>query len=576
MFKKAKRFCTIILSVLLLICIFSEVGLVFANQAGASVSVKFTGDEAKIAGFAQCEISVTPAPGGAKAGYYVVYYTDGKQVLPDYDEATAIPITGGTVTGGISDGMMLPQGAKGIAVFESSTYFLSKTPSLGDAIATAEIPEAKRTPDFGQVQFSFGALSDTHMNYQQYDRGAYEKLRHSMDFFAKQEMDIVIITGDMTGDQSDTPGLEAQYEKHLEILKASNFDAKKVYEAIGNHGNTPEDTRLMDQYLGGKDEIHPYPNSPYYHILFEGKGKARDNLFIFMAQELQKSGDSAACDNFSKRQIDWLESLLSEYDNDQTNTFVIIHSPFLGYGAGDIKNGTYTNCITLKPQYTQNLRLQTLLEIYKDAIVMSGHSHVSFYENANYSDENNHFARTVHIGSNCQPCAYGGAATLTRNYDGRNNVTPTYGSEGYTVEVYKDFIVYTGYNFSTGKKIPDACLLIPVKAYGEMENEAIIETPEEAPKEEQAPAAPSTGPTVEKPEMQESVDSSAPVTPDAEGTLSQPKDPSPGNQNGLLASDLEFEDGTVRSSTWIWILAGVLLVVAVAVTVIVLLVRQKK
>ena len=40
-------------------------------------------------------------------------------------------------------------------------------------------------------------------------------------------------------------------------------------------------------------------------------------------------------------------------------------------------------------------------------------------------------------------------------------VTVEYGSEGYTVEVYERYIVFTGYNFSTGKKIPAACLLMP-------------------------------------------------------------------------------------------------------------------
>lgn len=571
-----KRICAVILSLLFIVGLSAEVGRVFANGA-ASVSIQFTGDEAKRAGFAQSEITVTPGAAGAKAGYYVVYYTDGQQVLAGYDEATAIKITGGTAKGGITDGHLLPKGAKGIAVFESNTHYLTKTPNIKEAIATAEIPAAKQTPDFGAVEFSFGAISDTHMNYEQYDRGAYEKLRNSMNFFAKEQMDIVVITGDMTGDRGDGPSLEEQYEKHKEILKGSDFPQNKVYEGIGNHGNTPADAALMTQYLGGKDENHPFKNSPYYHVLFKGKNGARDNLFIFMAQEIEASSESSSRDNFSKRQIDWLEDLLERYGETDANIFLIIHSPFLQHGAGDIENGTYTNCITLNPKYEQTMRLQTLLEIYKDSIVMSGHSHISFYENANYSDLGNDFARTVHIGSNCQPCGYGGTASHIRSFDGRRNVTPTYGSEGYTVEVYKDYIIYTGYNFSTGQRIPAACLILPVEGYGEAEGEDLTEVPGQIdPVTPDAPAG-------QQPEKAPATDQPAgPADSEQQGTEnSQPNqngDLTQAPQNGqVLIDGIEGpEDGGIHHSSWIWIgVLGALLFVAPGIILLIILCKKK-
>lgn len=461
-----KRFCAAALSALFVLAVFQGVGMVSANQNKATVSIQFTGDEAEYAGFAQCEITVTPTENGAKSGFYVIYYTDGKQVLGDYDEATAIKITGNKSTGTISDGMMIPHGANGIAVFESSTYFLSETPDIKDAIATAEIPASKRTPDFGKKEFSFGALSDTHMNYEQHNRGAYKKLEDTMNFFAEKKMDLVFIAGDVVGDRGENPDLEAQYEKHIEIINNSNFDLKNVYESTGNHGNTPADVPLHSKYLKGANEVHPYENSPYYYVLFEGENGSRDNIFIFLSQELKAPGDSAKYDNFSKAQIDWFEGVLSQYA-DNSNVFISCHAPFLSngakFGAGDVPKGTYNACIDFKSEFPQNMRLKTLLEQYKHAIVMSGHTHVSFYENANYSNLNGKFAHTVHIGSNCQPCAYGGGTALQRSFDGRKEVTPEYGSEGYTVDVYSDYIVYTGYNFSTGKKIPDACFIIRTK-----------------------------------------------------------------------------------------------------------------
>ena len=593
MFKTLKMFCIAALSALMMLSIFSEVGFVFANESSARVSIKFIGDEAKTPGFAQSEITVTPGQNGAETGYYVVYYTDGERVLTDYDEATAIKITGSTVKGNISDGIMLPKGAKGIAVFESKTYFLSETPDIRAAIATAEIPAAKRTPDLGKVQFSFGALSDTHMNYQQYDRGAYEKLSYSMNFFAQKGMDIVVITGDVTGDRGEKTDLEAQYEKHKEILEASSFPADKVYEAIGNHGNTPADANLLYQYLGGSDEKHAYKGSPYYQVLFKGKDGGRDNLFIFMAQEINASGDSSAYDNFSKKQINWLENLLSRNYNDNTNIFITIHSPFQRFGAGDIKNGSYTNCIAFKPEFEQTMRLKMLLEEYKGVIVLSGHSHVSFYENANYSDENNEFARMVHIGSNCQPCGYGGGTELIRGYDGRRYIDATYGSEGYTVEVYSDFIVYTGYNFSTGKKIPAACLIISTKAQVEKEdipadnpskpseeNDTPLNTgkpndTDTSDQEESSGLIDSTDkPTGSKPsDTQDILENETPSKP-----LDQPSSDDVLSTEDHFGSFLDDDNNQNKSNAWIWIFLSVVAIVVIVVIVVIVLVvvRRKK
>ncbi len=473
MHKTVRIFLSVLLSFILLQGSVKETAVVFAAPSKASVTIEFTGDEAALPGFAQSKITVTPGEGGKANGYYLVYYTDGTAVLPDYDEALVIPAKNGSkVTGEITDGKMLPAAAKGIAVFESETPFMDMAPDIKNAVATASLPENKLGPDLGLLEFSFGALSDTHMNYEQHNRGAYSKLRNTMDFFAEKEMDMVLIAGDATGDRGETPDLEEQYEKHVEIIKSSAFPFEKVYEAIGNHGNTAEDRPLLAKYLGGSDEVHPFENSPYFHVLQKGEGDARDNLFIFMAQELTKPGESADRDNFSKAQIDWLEDVLAQYGGTDTNLFVIIHAPFLSFGAGDISGGSYKASIAFKPQYTQNQRLKTLLKTYKNAVVMSGHTHTSFYDNANYSDISGAFARTVHIGSNAQPCGYGTGSSRIVSFDGRREVTPEYGSEGYTVEVYSNYIVYTGYNFSTGKKIPDACLILPVMAYPTAEKES--------------------------------------------------------------------------------------------------------
>ncbi len=465
MIRFVKPAFVILFALILSFTCFSGVSMVFANENSTTVDITYVGENQFMAGFAECEIRVTPGENAPTNGYYLVYYTDGENLLANYDEVTAIPMDNGQpVTGYISHGIMIPGEAKGIAVFEHTTYYSSKALDIKNAVATAPISTTKLNPDLGKKHFSFGALSDTHMNYEQHNRGAYAKLKNSMNFFAQQNMDAVIIAGDVTGDRGESPDLEAQYEKHIEIINNSNFPIENVYESVGNHGNTPSDSPLLSQYLSNQKEQHPFENSPYYHVLFQTKN-GNDNLFIVMAQELNGPGDSAAYDNFSKEQMDWVEGLFRQYGNTNTNIFVVLHSPFLKFGAGDIPNGTYNACIAFQEEYTQTMRLKALLETYKNTIVMSGHTHVSFYENANYSNENGSFTHTVHVGSNSQPCAYGENQTLVKSYDGRRNVSRTYGSEGYTVEVYSNYIVYTGYNLSTGKIIPAACFMIPTRPY---------------------------------------------------------------------------------------------------------------
>ncbi len=457
-----KRIAAFLLSLLMIIGCFT---IVSSAAETTSLTIEFTGDEADRAGFAQSRLTVLPGDNAAKSGYYLFYYTDGTKVLSDYDEIGSVAITGTRAVFDVKDGAMIPEGASGIAVFESASRFLDNAPSLSAAVAKAEIPASKRLT-LGTPETKFGAVSDVHMNYEGYSRGAYQKWANALEFFSLWGAEHIIVAGDMTGDRGEDPDLEAQYSKYVQIVNSSSFPFNKIYEGIGNHGNTPADAPLMDKYLGGSDEIHPYTNSPYYHVLIKGDAGERDNLYIFMAQEINAAGDSASYDNFSKAQIDWLEGLLTQYGSTDTNIFIIEHSPFLNYGAGDRKNGAYTTMVKFDEAFTQNMRLKTLLSTYKQAIVMSGHSHVSFYDDVNYSDEYNEFARTVHVGSTCQPCAYGGTSTFTRSTDGRYEVTTTYGSEAYTVEVYSDYIVYTGYNLSTGKKIPAACIIMPITPYG--------------------------------------------------------------------------------------------------------------
>lgn len=439
----------------------------------ASVKYEFIGDYAEKAGFAQGIITVNPIASETTTGNYLIYYTDDNGVLAGYDEIASIPITGSKVTYEIPDGIMIPEGATGIAVFESANAFEDSAPDISTAIATRAIPTAKRL-SLGEADTVFGAVSDTHMNYDWwYDCDAEGKWERALEFFGENDAEYVIVTGDMTGDEDEevkdgsTVTLSAQYQKYIDAITASGYTGP-IYEALGNHGALSTD---IDEFaaIQNNNQVHAYPGSPYYYVIEEGDSGEKDNVFIFMYLELQASTSVSGKKVFSDTQLNWLESTLALFDNDQNNVFVICHAPFLNYGAGDVyEGGGYTDLL----KFTANdndtacvLRLKTILQKHKDAIVMSGHTHLSFYENANYSDVSNEFAHTVHLSSASWPRAYDETGNCPAGWDGRYDVTETYGSEGYLVKVYDDYIVYIGYNLSTGKIIPAANIIIPTERY---------------------------------------------------------------------------------------------------------------
>ncbi len=456
------------------VIIFTAIPLLSASAEGYTLEYQFIGDEAKLAGFAQGLITITPAQSSAQSGYYLVYYTSGSGLLEGYDELASAPITGNSVRIEIKDGTMIPQGATGIAVFESAASYLDTPPAISTAKAKCDIPASKQLT-LGNAELVFGLASDVHMNYEGTGAGAHKKWENALNFFKNNGATHIVVTGDMTGDASDGEGLgpdftlENQYKKYMSLVTAAGYTKETAIECLGNHSNTTADRGLFTTYTSGSNEVHPFDGSGYFYVLMKGQNGAKDNLFIMLQQELDgaesgyKANQSANVDNFSKEQMDWFENLLAKYGNDEnTNVFVLCHSPFRNYGAGEKYDGGYTALLTFKDEYPQNMRLKHLLETYKDVTVFSGHTHQSLYDALNYSDMGNTFAHTVHVPSTAAPRAYKNGVN-TAWYDTHKATDATYGSESYVVRVYSDYVVYMGYNVATGRYIPKGCLIVPTK-----------------------------------------------------------------------------------------------------------------
>lgn len=434
----------------------------------ATITYEFDKNISELSGYGAGKITITPGTNSRKTGWYVICFADASGVLDNCEPIAKVAITGKAVTVEMPYGMYLPEKATRIVLFEGASKTIS-TSDITKAVSSYTLPESKKLTLLNP-ELTFASVSDVHLNYDDHNYGASAKWTAALNFFNSQGVEMVVISGDLT----ESGGL-VDYNRYTAAVSASTFPIDKIYEAKGNH-DSPENTYFM-MTTKGKDQVHPYSNSPYFHLLKKGENGAKDNLFIFMAQELTSTSSSATQDNFSTAQLDWLEDLLIRYSGTNTNIFVIEHAMMRNFGPGDRVNGAYGEPIVLDEKFPGNMRFKALLTEYKEVILMSGHTHLSLYEMLNFSDENGTAARMIHNSSTSQPRSYTSSGTISYNSEGAT--TDKKGSEGYIVTVYGDYIIYTGYNLTTGKIIPRATYIL--SSYSENRDDVVSISLKKAP-----------------------------------------------------------------------------------------------
>ena len=433
------------LSVLTLPLIASKVA--YANEP--TVSYTFSGREQDLAGYAQGSVTIDP---DGNSGYCVLYWANDSAVLDGYEKIASVKITPGKdVIYNMADNMAIPQGATKLAVFFSSTTECAST-NLSNA-TVYDIPLEKQF-NSGALEMTFASVSDVHVNYNNSSNnyGAPYKWTQALNYFDQLGLDMVAISGDCTGN-----GGASEYEVYKKAIEDSTYDEEKIYMARGNHDS--QENGNFIKYASRDDMIRPFTDSPWFYVLKKGDEGEKDNLFIFMAQELSAIANTNLQDNFSTRQLDWLEGLLKTYSGTNTNIFILEHAFYHNWGPGDRYDGVYVQPMMIKDMYIGNMRLQKLLIEYKEAVFMTGHSHIAFSEMVNYSDEHNTACRMIHNSSTSQPRTYTSSGSISYNSEGR--VTSTKGSEGYVVGVYANDIVYSGTNLTTRQHVPTACYIFP-------------------------------------------------------------------------------------------------------------------
>ena len=315
---------------------------------------------------------------------------------------------------------------------------------------------------------------------------------HALETAYQRDVDFIVGSGDYIENKIDYPGIGTdEWRRYQRILAESNY-CNPIYEAIGNH-------ELWQSVSGGTADFikatglegnTSSAGKAYYEKTICG------DHFIFMALEGGFYPDRT--NEFTDAQLNWLRGLLQSYSGDGHNIYIIEHSLFRNWGAGDKLTGEpyYDIPLSSGSSYPNHERFKNMLKTYKDVIFISGHTHISFAAQFNYSDNGGTSAQTVHNSS------VGGIRKIINGSMDRNYQEDE--TEGYIVDVYPDAILFNGTDLYYNRIDPNYCYIL--KTAAQIDG---VEPPTAAP----ATAAPTTAAPTEPPVQQTTAAATtAPVT----------------------------------------------------------------
>jgi hypothetical protein len=293
-------------------------------------------------------------------------------------------------------------------------------------------------PDLGEKLYSFGALSDIHL---QYDT-AQDDFRNALAYFNDTEdVAFTCVCGDLT--QTCTDETMAVYKQMIDTHSPDT----PVYAIAGNHESYAADWTQNGETTVRR-LVETYTGHPLYYSFTQG-----DDVFIMVGV----CADSAV---FGSGGLQWLYETLEVNRNKRCFVFQHIRpDDACGNPYGIYKNDIWYG--------TQSIVFESLLKHYLNVIFFHGHSHfkLDMQTKTNFANIDEIYGRySIHIPSL--------AGTRTGNTDGTGRTELYNESEGYVVEVYANHIILRGRDFVRDKFIPLAqyCLnttlqTIPAGAY---------------------------------------------------------------------------------------------------------------
>lgn len=268
--------------------------------------------------------------------------------------------------------------------------------------------------DKGRRLYSFGILSDVHMQYET----APEDFQTALTYL-NRNADFICICGDLT--TNGTAGELAEYKQY-----ADTYAKIPVYTISGNHeGRNPSILEILESYTG----------KPLYYSFTYGS-----DVFIMAGVKSDEAGTL-----FAEGELQWLYETLEA--NRDKRCFLFQHvRPDDGCGNA---LGIYTHDIW---GGTEQGVFENLLQHYPNVVFFHGHSHLRFslqqyQDSANIDRQRGCWS--VHIPSISAPRDTSGSVNPS--------ILDVYSqSEGYVADVYESGIHLRGRDFVGKKFLPMA------------------------------------------------------------------------------------------------------------------------
>lgn len=356
-------------------------------------------------------------------GEYSIHWGDDNGVLSEYEEISFLTTTTSSI---VKTYEFIPLNA----IPDNATRIIA----LHNGVISADfkIPDSKRL-EINDKLFSYGALSDIHIDGDGDDNAFSESdFAKEISYFETNGAVAICNSGDITRD-----GYKHDVAAILPFINNTNLP---IYTARGNHDN--------DNDCSGLD------NELYLSIEPNGNLFLKDingEIFIFCGIISSSAGGSSIFDDAQITQLSaWLETYKDRRVFLHEHVFFgetgNIYNLYIGSGMSDSGNAG---------------EFKKLMGKYRNVILCTGHSHLDFAlqrlgDHANISQRTDTLCHRVHIPSASRP-RYNDIDTP----DIKDN-TYTYhlGAQGYLIDVYRDFIILKGRDFTKGKNLPYATYIL--------------------------------------------------------------------------------------------------------------------
>lgn len=374
-------------------------------------------------------------------GEFSIYYADkDKGKLPHFNAIASPTISQDNATLTL-DSLILPSECEYIIACDDGEYDYF-----------VKIPE-KYTQ--GKPSYTFGSLSDVHVNDGNYFDGALDFL----DEYGK--IDFVAISGDISD------GAEKDLQWFNDTIKDREY---KVYTTTGNHDATAVANGRWLEYINTTiktdSEVFDIGENGMDFVYIPEKND--DSVFVFFCQTYWSYPKSPTGEEYSlvtADQLEWLSGVLEKY-KDKTvllyfHTFLSAPDGTQEGSVGNLRNpGGYAYNLPFSYGTADEVIFRSLLKQYKNVVYFSGHSHWMFElerynENLNLSNFDGEYCYMVHNPSVCTPRWIGEGDSYRTNKKGVN-------SEGWIVEINEDLLVLIPVDFISQVFYTEYMKIIPI------------------------------------------------------------------------------------------------------------------